>query len=113
MVDLSEKNIRKHNANLLDSGTITLITGDGRLGYPEMGPYDAIHVGAAAATLPKELIDQLAIGGRMLIPVGTSCQSFYQIDKDAEGQIHSKNLYGVIYVPLTSREHQLGPFYRY
>jgi len=42
---------------------------DGRLGYPDGAPYDAIHVGAAAPTVPKALLKQLKVGGRLVIPV--------------------------------------------
>lgn len=42
---------------------------DGRMGYPDKAPYDAIHVGAAAPEIPSELVKQLKIGGRMIIPV--------------------------------------------
>lgn len=48
-------------------------------GLPEDGPYDAIHVGAAAPTLPKELVEQLARPGRMFIPVGTRTQQVLQV----------------------------------
>ena len=44
-----------------------------------VGPYDAIHVGAAAPTLPQPLIDQLACPGRMFIPVGEEAQSIIQV----------------------------------
>lgn len=44
--------------------------GDGRNGYPELAPYAAIHVGAAAAVTPQPLLDQLEKGGRMVVPVG-------------------------------------------
>lgn len=53
LVTLSEKNIRKHHADLLDSGRIKLVVGDGRKGYEPEAPYDAIHVGAAAKELPQ------------------------------------------------------------
>lgn len=46
-------NIKKNHANLLDSGRIIISVGDGRLGYPEYAPFNAIHVGAAARTLPQ------------------------------------------------------------
>lgn len=51
-------------------GAIELVVGDGRLGWPAGAPYDAIHVGAAAPRLPKELAEQLAPGGRMVVPTG-------------------------------------------
>jgi protein-L-isoaspartate(D-aspartate) O-methyltransferase len=50
---MSERNVRKHNAEYLDSGQIKFVTGDGRKGYEPEAPYDAIHVGAAAGELPQ------------------------------------------------------------
>ena len=59
------------------------------------GPYDAIHVGAAAPTLPPSLVDQLARPGRMFIPIGEWDQNVWQVDKDAEGNVTKKMLFGV------------------
>lgn len=100
LVDLSKTNVMKHHAELLQNGTIQFVVGDGRLGYqlPHHRKYNAIHVGAAAETVPPQvcergsltlqLIEQLAPGGRMLIPVGCEgCgQKFMQIDKDSNGE---------------------------
>ena len=55
LVDWSENNLRKNHGNLIDSGQIKLVLGDGRLGYDQDGPYHAIHVGAAAAELPQQV----------------------------------------------------------
>lgn len=52
LVEMARQNVRKHHADLLDSGKIVLVTGDGRKGYPAEAPYDVIHVGAAAPQLP-------------------------------------------------------------
>ena len=62
LVELSIKNVRKSHPDLLDSGRMKLYVGDGRSGFPESGPYDAIHVGAASNGLPSHLVDQLAPG---------------------------------------------------
>jgi protein-L-isoaspartate(D-aspartate) O-methyltransferase len=93
---------------LLDSGRLKLISGDGRQGYAEEGPYDCIHVGAAAPTIPIELVNQLKIGGRLILPVGPPGgeQQLEQVDKLPNGEITRKPLFGVIYVPLTDRQTQ-------
>lgn len=82
--------------------------GDGRLGCAKYAPYDAIHVGAAAEEMPQCLIDQLAPGGRLIVPIGpeNSDQTLVQIDKTIDGDIKQRSLMGVIYVPLTDKERQ-------
>lgn len=59
------------------------------------GPYDAIHVGAAAPSLPPALVEQLAQPGRMFIPVGTYTQNIIQVDKDPSGKVTEKEIMGV------------------
>lgn len=66
------------------------------VGYAEKGPYDAIHVGAAAKTIPPALVEQLATPGRMIIPVGTYSQRLVQVDKDAQGEVTHRDLFGVV-----------------
>ncbi|XP_043521383.1 protein-L-isoaspartate(D-aspartate) O-methyltransferase-like isoform X3 [Frieseomelitta varia] len=102
------QNIQKDNPELLESGRIQLVVGDGRLGYPEKAPYDAIHVGAAAKEMPQALIDQLAPGGRLVLPVGprNSDQVLVQVDKMRDGKIKKTTLTGVVFVPLTSKDKQ-------
>ena len=65
-------------------------------GYAQKGPYDAIHVGAAARAIPPALVEQLASPGRMIIPVGTYSQRLMQVDKDAQGEITQSDLFGVV-----------------
>jgi len=95
--------VNNDDPELLKSGKIELKVGDGWKGDPENAPFDVIHVGAAAASLPQSLVDQLKNGGRMIIPVGTFDQSLMQIDKDENGKVHMKELMGVRYVPLVQK----------
>lgn len=85
----------------------TIIVADGRQGWPEFAPYDAIHVGAAAPEIPQPLIDQLRPGGRMVIPVGNIFQDLKVVDKGLDGSISVRTETSVRYVPLTSRDAQL------
>ncbi|KAJ7290943.1 protein-L-isoaspartate O-methyltransferase [Mycena rebaudengoi] len=64
-------------------------------GYPSEGPYDAIHIGAAAPTIPEPLIAQPARPGRMFIPVGTHSQCIMQVDKDKDGSVTKKEVMAV------------------
>ena len=61
LVNWAKDNVRKDNAPLLDSGRIKLVVGDGRKGFPADAPYNAIHVGAAAPTLPQEVYLEIYI----------------------------------------------------
>lgn len=83
------------------------LAADGRLGWPELAPYDAIHVGAAAPQIPQPLIDQLKPGGRLVIPVGTLNQDLKVVDKNLDGSIRVRTETSVRYVPLTSKDAQL------
>ena len=110
LCDFANQNISKHHKDLLDSKKVILVHGDGRKGCAQYGPYDCIHVGAAAAQLPQALVDQLAKGGRLVIPVGEQggAQYINIIDKDSNGKISIRKTLGVSYVPLTSEKKQLS-----
>ncbi|ESW13184.1 hypothetical protein PHAVU_008G174600, partial [Phaseolus vulgaris] len=67
-------------ATQLKDGSLSDHAGDGRQGWPEFAPYDAINVGATAPEIPQPLIDQLKPGGRMVIPVGNIFQDLKVVD---------------------------------
>ena len=79
-----------------------------RLGLPSAAPFDAIHVGAAAADVPAALLAQLREGGVLVIPVGEDGgdQTLELIEKGKGGQLKRRTVTGVRYVPLTSAEAQ-------
>ncbi|KAK0178532.1 hypothetical protein PV327_007413 [Microctonus hyperodae] len=105
---IATRNIETNNPELLNSGRVELVVGDGREGYATRAPYDAIHVGAAAEEVPHSLIDQLAPGGRMLVPIGPANgdQTLVQIDKTSYGEIKHCSLMNVVFVPLTDKNQQ-------
>lgn len=86
----------------LGSANITFRIGDGALGAPDLAPFSAILVTAAAPRLPLPLLDQLGRGGRMVIPVGQrrETQQLKRLTKDAKGQITETSLFSVAFVPL-------------
>ncbi|XP_026387164.1 protein-L-isoaspartate O-methyltransferase 1-like [Papaver somniferum] len=108
LVSASIENIQKSAASpFLELGSLSVHVGDGRNGWPEFAPYDAIHVGAAATEIPKQLINQLKPGGRLVIPVGNIFQDLKVIDKNQDGSITVHDETAVRFVPLTSKDAQL------
>jgi protein-L-isoaspartate(D-aspartate) O-methyltransferase len=76
---------------------------DGRIGWPENGPFDAIIVTAAAPALVDALAEQLAPGGVLVAPVGSaSSQSLLVLDKRADGSLAQRAFGPVVFVPLLS-----------
>lgn len=78
--------------------------GDGFDGWPEVAPFDGIMVTAAPNEAPEKLLDQLAEGGKMVIPLGETEQWLYQFEK-TEGKIHSERLFPVRFVPMCRAQH--------
>jgi len=90
----------------LGYGLIRIRQGDGYYGWAEQAPFDAIIVTAAAQQIPPPLVRQLGPGGRMVIPVGPPLarQSLMLVEKDPSGQIRTRSLMAVRFVPLVHRE---------
>lgn len=86
--------LRRHN--------ITTRHGDGYAGWPEQAPFECIMVTAAAPEVPQTLIDQLAPGGRLVIPVGSNpaSQHLLRLTKNEDGSVTREDLGGVRFVPL-------------
>ncbi len=84
---------------------VEFITGDGTKGYKKNAPYDKIIVAAAAEIgIPDVLLQQLAIGGRLVIPVGKYEQEMVQVDKKSETDYQEKKFPGFQFVPLVPKE---------
>jgi len=79
---------------------VNVITGDGYRGLPERAPFDAILVTAAPEHVPQPLLDQLAVGGRLVIPVGDEFQQLRVLERTAQG-IEDRPVFDVRFVPMT------------
>jgi protein-L-isoaspartate(D-aspartate) O-methyltransferase len=92
--------------SMLGYRTVKTKTGDGYYGWREHAPFDGIIVTCAAGQIPPPLLEQLAPGGRMIIPVGGvfATQHLILITKSAEGKIQSRALMPVRFVPLVHKE---------
>jgi protein-L-isoaspartate(D-aspartate) O-methyltransferase len=78
---------------------VRLVYGDGYQGLPEAAPFDAIVVAAAAPEVPEALLAQLAVGGRLVMPVGTTSQHLLLVERTAQGRKETR-LEAVRFVPL-------------
>jgi protein-L-isoaspartate(D-aspartate) O-methyltransferase len=87
----------------LGCANISMRTGDGSAGWPEAAPFDAISVAAAAPSVPQPLIEQLADGGRLVIPIGDSNEQELVLVRKQKNGIISKNLTSCRFVPLTGQ----------
>ncbi len=86
------------------SDRVTVIVGDGTLGYPDAAPYDRIIVTAAAPQEPKPLLEQLKIGGKLIIPIGSRyMQYLYIVEKISERQFKRESVIPCVFVPLIGK----------
>jgi protein-L-isoaspartate(D-aspartate) O-methyltransferase len=103
-VEVNEALHREATERLLRLGyaNVTTVLGDGRQGWAEGAPYDVILVTAAPEQVPPALVEQLAPGGRLVIPVGSrEMQSLELIEKSAGGDTRTTAVAPVMFVPLT------------
>ncbi len=96
--------IAKNNPVVQRYKNIKFILGDGYKGYEAAAPYDAIIVTAAPPYVPEALTNQLAPGGRMVIPVGAYEQTLYLVTKDLDDKISMKPLLWVQFVPMIKKK---------
>jgi protein-L-isoaspartate(D-aspartate) O-methyltransferase len=101
LAKLAEENLRRTGYD----ENVTVIVGDGTLGYEKEAPYDRIYGTASAPYVPEPLKEQLKVGGRLLVPVGE--QSYFQdlicIVKNSETEYKEKSLGGVAFVPMIGK----------
>jgi protein-L-isoaspartate(D-aspartate) O-methyltransferase len=79
---------------------ILVRVGDGTAGWPRFAPYDAIIGSAAAAEIPAPLIEQLGIGGRLILPVGRMHQDLVLVRRTVRGALEQTTLVPVRFVPM-------------
>lgn len=82
LFELARKNLRPFRL-----AHVRLKHGDGMLGLPEVAPFDSIIVAAAAPVVPAALIEQLAEGGRLVMPVGDAAQTLRVVDRTSAGLV--------------------------
>lgn len=92
LVKFGQNNIKKYS-----SQNIKIILAQKTLGSPEEAPFDRILVSAAGTELPIELVEQLKIDGRMIVPI---LNSIWQIDRTGKDKFKQKEFYGFTFVPL-------------
>jgi protein-L-isoaspartate(D-aspartate) O-methyltransferase len=82
---------------------VALLVGDGTIGWSRYAPYDAILVGAASPGAPQPLLDQLAAGGRMLIPIGDRDEQMLTLFENTADGVRREDIAACTFVPLLGR----------
>lgn len=93
----------RENIQRVGAANVSLLVGDGTIGWRAYSPYDAILVSAAGPTIPEPLVAQLADGGRMVVPVGGQSEQVLWYVTRSGDQIERKELGPVRFVPLVGR----------
>ncbi len=97
--------LAEHAAQMLAAyPNVEVRCGDGTFGWPEQAPFDAIIVSAAGPRLPPTLMEQLAPGGRLVMPLGTERdQKLVRVTRTGQGEFAREDLIHVRFVPLGRR----------
>jgi protein-L-isoaspartate(D-aspartate) O-methyltransferase len=97
--------IARERLEALEYENVTVVVGDGTLGWPEKAPYDGIIVTAAAPAIPESLRAQLAVGGRLVCPVGSrDLQQLKAVFRESEDRYTEHDSIRCMFVPLIGRE---------
>jgi protein-L-isoaspartate(D-aspartate) O-methyltransferase len=100
LCDLARGNLQR----TARAGNVVVVCGDGSLGYPDLAPFDAISVAAAAPEIPASLLRQLADPGRLVIPVGERDDQELRVVEKVEGRIDFRVATLCRFVPLRGDE---------
>ncbi len=98
--------VARERLDRLGYDNIEVVEGDGTKGCPDEAPFDAILAAASGSHVPRPLIEQLAPGGRIVMPVGEPgwAQELVKVTKQEDGILRQENLGGVRFVPLIGEE---------
>ena len=98
--------VSRQRLQRLGYGNVEIVEGDGTLGWPDAAPYDAILAAASGSHVPDSLIDQLKVGGRIVMPLGDAgwVQRLVKLVKREDGTVRQSDLGGVRFVPLIGAE---------
>ncbi|MBC8285930.1 MAG: protein-L-isoaspartate(D-aspartate) O-methyltransferase [Nitrospinae bacterium] len=109
-IEIVESLARTAASRLKELGynNVTVRHGDGYRGWQKKSPFDAILITAATPKIPRPLLDQLKVGGRMVLPLGQtgSSQELMVLTKQEDGSLKEKFITGVVFVPMTGEIRQ-------
>jgi protein-L-isoaspartate(D-aspartate) O-methyltransferase len=101
LVEVARARLRR-----LGYSNVRIVEGDGTRGLPEAAPFDAILAAAAGSHVPEPLVEQLAPGGRLVMPIGDpkDVQEMVRVTRDSDGRTEVRELGPVRFVPLIGEE---------